>query len=125
MAQQDPIMEKAFMSAIPLLHPEIIDQAKAKIEALFEVQKELVHTIEEINLELFNRAKAEAELASEFVTKLSAVRSVPDATTTYHTWASREMELLAANGRQMIANGEKFMQASRRLFPNGFWGSVN
>jgi hypothetical protein len=124
MTQQDFGVDKA-MSAIPMMQPELFEKAKSRMEALFEVQKELVSTLEDINQDLLNRAKAEAELAAEFVTKLSAVRSVPDATTTYHSWASRELELLAADGRQMMANGEKLMQASRRLFSNGIWSKVN
>lgn len=103
-------------SAIPLFHPELLDMARTRIEGLLEVQKELMHTLESINHDLFNRVKAEAELASEFISKLSGVRSVPDATTAYKEWASREMELIAEDGRHLIANGEKLMQASQRLF---------
>jgi Phasin protein len=102
-----------------LLPSELLDVAKKQIESLLEVQKELMQTLEGINHELFNRAKKEADLASEFVGKLAAARSVPDATTTYQEWATKEMELLAADGRQMFAHGEKIMQASRRLFSNG------
>src|SRR5216683_4789242 len=80
MTQTDSNVEKATHAAtlIPL---ELLDAAKNKIEALLEVQKELTQTLEGINHELFNRAKKEAELASEFVGKLASVRSVPDATT--------------------------------------------
>ena len=102
-----------------LLPLELLDVAKKQIESLVEVQKELMQTLEGINHEVFNRAKKEADLASEFVGKLAAARSVPDATTTYQEWATKEMELLAADGRQMFAHGEKVMQASRRLFSNG------
>ena len=102
-----------------LLPSELLDVAKKQIESLLEVQKELMQTLEGINHELFNRAKKEAELASEFVGKLASARSVPDATTTYQEWATKEMELLAADRRQMFAHGEKIMQASRRLFSNG------
>src|SRR6202051_2059823 len=102
-----------------LLPSELLDVPKKQIESLLEVQKELMQMLEGINHELFNRAKKEAELASEFVGKIAAARSVPDATSTYHEWASKEMELLAADGHQMFAHGEKLMQASRKLFSNG------
>jgi hypothetical protein len=35
------------------------------------------------------------------------------------------MELLAQDGRSMFANGEKLLQASRRLFTNGASGAAN
>ena len=118
MTQANPDFDKATQAAT-LIPSELLDVAKKKIETLLEVQKELMQTLEGINHELFNRAKKEADLASEFVGKLAAARSVPDATTTYQEWATKEMELLAADGRQMFAHGEKIMQASRRLFSNG------
>jgi Phasin protein len=107
--------EKAMQSAT-MIPSELIDVTRKRIESLLEIQKELMQMLEGINHELFNRAKKEAELASEFVGKLAAARSVPDATSTYHEWATKEMELLAADGHQMFAHGEKLMQASRRLF---------
>jgi len=119
MTQKQSNPDSAAISATPLVQPEIAEFARKKVESLLEVQKELMQTLEGINRDLFNRAKAEAELASKFVGKLADVRSVPDATTAYQEWASREMELLAEDGRHMFENGEKILQASRRLFTNG------
>jgi len=112
MTQPNPDLDKA----TTLIPSELLGLAQKQIEALLEVQKELMHVLEGINRELFVRATKEAELASEFVGKLAAARSVPDATTTYREWATKEMELLAADGRQMFEHGGKMMQASRRLF---------
>jgi hypothetical protein len=123
MTQTNSDFDKATQAAT-LIPAELLDVAKKKIESLLEVQKELMETLEGINHELFNRAKKEAELASEFVGKLANVRSLPDATSTYHEWATKEMELLAADGRQMLEHGEKIMQASRRLFSNGMGGTA-
>ncbi len=111
--------DKPNPSAIPLFQPELLDMAKARIEGMLDIQKEMMHALESINHDLFDRVKTEAELASALIAKLSAIRSVPDATTAYKEWASREMELLAENGRHIMANGEKLMQASQRLFGKG------
>jgi Phasin protein len=118
MNQATPNVETAMQSAT-LIPSELIEITRKRIESLLDVQKELMQMLEGINHDLFNRAKKEAELASEFVGKLASVRSVPDATSTYHEWATKEMELLAADGQQLFANSEKLMQASRRLFSNG------
>jgi hypothetical protein len=98
---------------------DLIEASRKRIEALLEVQKELMQTLEGINHDVFSRAKKEADIASEFIGKLAAARSFPDATTTYQQWATKEMELLSSDGRLMFAHGEKIMQASRRLFSNG------
>jgi hypothetical protein len=125
MTQTNSNLEGAALSATALVHPEIIDFTRKRMEALLEVQKEFMQTLEGFNRDLFSHAKAEAELVSEFMGKLTTVRSIPDATTAYQQWASREMELLAQDGRNMFANGEKLLQASRRLFANGANGAVN
>ena len=65
------------------------------------------------------RAKKEADLASDFVEQFGSVRSIPDAATVYRDWATKRMELLAADSRQLFEHGEKIAHASRRLFTNG------
>jgi hypothetical protein len=116
MIQKETLGETQMSSAIPQMHSEILNLARKRMDTFLTVQKEFMQTLEDINHDIFNRAKAEAELASEFVGRLSAVRSVPDATTTYQEWASRELELLAEDGRHLFANGEKIMEVGRRLF---------
>ena len=118
MTQTSANTDKMMQSAT-LIPAEIMEVTRKRIESLLEIQKEMMQMLEGINHDLFNRAKKEAELASEFVGKLASAKSVPDATSTYHEWASKEMELLAADGHQMFAHGEKLMQASRKLFSNG------
>jgi hypothetical protein len=118
MTQTSANTDKMMQSAT-LIPTEIMEVTRKRIESLLEIQKEMMQMLEGINHDLFNRAKKEAELASEFVGKLASAKSVPDATSTYHEWASKEMELLAADGHQMFAHGEKLMQASRKLFSNG------
>jgi len=125
MTQNASNLENGMLSAAPLVRPEMIDFAKKKMEELLEVQKEIMQTLEGINRDMFDRAKAKADIASEFVSKLSTVRSVPDATAVYQEWARREMELFAEDGRHMFENGEKFLKASRRLFENGAKAAAN
>jgi len=109
--------------ATTLVPAELLSLAQKQIESLLEVQKELMQALEGINRELFVRATKETELASEFLGKLAGARSVPDATTTYREWATKEMELLAADGRHMFEHGGKIMQAGRRLFSGGVYSA--
>ena len=123
MTKIDPSDDTLTRSAalIPL---ELLDLAGKKLVSLLAIQKELVQSLECINQELFDRAKREAELASEFVGKLAGVRSIPEATSTYREWATREMGLLADEGHKMFVHGEKLMHASNRLFSNGMPSSA-
>ncbi len=113
------------MSAAPFVHPEIFDFAKKRVESLLAAQKEMVQTLEGIHQNMFTHVKAENALAAEFISKIGSVRSVPEATSAYHEWASREMELFAEDGRRMFENGEKLLQASRRMFVNGVSGQAS
>src|SRR5215470_13489707 len=118
MTVTNPDFDKATQE-MTLIPTEVVGLARKQIESLLDVQKEMMQALEDINHELFARAQKEAELASEFVGKLAGARSVPDATTTYREWATKEMELLAADGRNMFEHGGKIMQAGRRLFSGG------
>ncbi len=113
------------MSAAPFVHAEILDFAKKRVESLLAAQKEMVQTLEGIHQNLFTHVKAENALAAEFISKIGSVRSVPEATSAYHEWASREMELFAEDGRRMFENGEKLLQASRKMFVNGVSGQAS
>jgi hypothetical protein len=113
------------MSTAPFVNPEIFDFAKKRVESLLAAQKEMVQTLEGIHQNVFKHVKAENALAAEFISKIGSVRSVPEATSAYHEWASREMELFAEDGRLMFENGEKLLQASRRMFVNGVSGQAS
>ncbi|HMA71476.1 MAG TPA: phasin family protein [Xanthobacteraceae bacterium] len=115
MTVTNPDFDKATQE-MTLIPTEVVGLARKQIESLLDVQKEMMQALEDINHELFARAQKEAELASKFVGKLAGARSVPDATTTCQEWASKEMELLAADGRHMFEHGGKLLHASRRLF---------
>src|ERR1700730_13535524 len=116
MTQTNHDSEKVMPTLIP---SELLETARKQIESLLEVQKELMQTLEGINHDMFSRAKKEADIASEFVGKLASARSIPDATTTYQEWATKEMELLAPASRHMFEHSGKIMQASQRLFSHG------
>jgi Phasin protein len=84
-----------------------------------EMQKEFLDTLEEINRAWLARAQSGVTLASELVGKLAAARSIPEATSAYQECMTRQMELLAEDGRRIVADSERLMRAGARLFSNG------
>ncbi len=105
-----------------LTSAELAAMGKKRIEELFGAQTELLEKLEESNRQWFKRAESEAKLASEFTSKLTAARSIPDALTACQEWGSRRFELMAEDGKHLVADAQKFMEAGARLLANG-WSS--
>src|SRR5262245_44748528 len=110
-------------AAMPDLNPaQFAEMGKKQVEAMSDMQQELMSSIEQMNREWAARIKAETDLASEFVGKLSAARSVPDTTSIYQEWLSRRMEMFAEDSRRFVADSQKFMAATSRMLSGGFKG---
>ena len=64
-----------------------------RIGTIAEMQKELLDTVEQFNRAQLAHVKREMDLASEFVGKVTAARSVPDVMGAYQDWVSKRMAL--------------------------------
>ena len=94
MAQREP--RTAAGASIPNINPaQYAETGQKQLEAMAEMQKELIGVIEEVNREWAARAQAEAKLATEFAGKLSAAKSIPDAAAIYQEWLAIPPEELA------------------------------
>ena len=86
------------------------------VPALNALQKELFDTFDGMNREWVSRVQSEAKLASDFVSKLTAARSIPDAASAYQECATRQFEMFTEDSRRMLANSQKLMETGTRLF---------
>jgi hypothetical protein len=102
--------------------PNPTDMARKQMDAMADVQKEFLKNLEQANQLWAARVKAETELAGEYVSKLSAARSLPETTTIFQEWATRRMALFAEDSQRFMADMEKFMSATSRLMPKSFTG---
>jgi hypothetical protein len=119
MAQKESHAERTEKSSLPNLMPtEFAELGKKRIGEFVNTQKELVEKLQEMNRQWFDRAQAEANLASELASKLTAARSIPDAMAAYQEWASRRFEMMAEDGKHLLADTQKFMEAATHLLPN-------
>ena len=89
--------------------------AKRQIEAITRAQSEALDNFQEMNQQWLDRIQAEASLASELASKLTAARSVPDAITAYQNWGSRRFEMMAEDTKHLWDDTQKFMQVSARV----------
>lgn len=78
-----------------------------------------METLQEVNRNWFDRLQSEATLASEFATKLSAVRSIPETATVYQEWAAKRMEMAADDAKRLLADTQKLAETGMHLLSNG------
>jgi Phasin protein len=120
MAQREPSAERVQKSVSSLVPPELSSIGKKRIEDLANVQAELLEKLEESNKQWFERMQSEIHLASELVSKLASVRSIPDATTAYQQWASRRLQMMAEDGKHLFSDAQSLMETSARLLSTGW-----
>jgi hypothetical protein len=112
--QQLPIMN--FVPA------ELAEFGKKRIEAFVEIQKELLETFEAMNQAWFERAKSEANLTSELMSKLSNARTVPETADACRECLGKQMDMIADDSRRFFADSQKFIHLGARLLTNGAAG---
>jgi hypothetical protein len=91
-----------------------------RFEEFAKAQTEQFNNFQETNRQWLDRVQAETNLASEFVSKFTAARSIPDAMTAYEVWGSRRLEMMAEDTKHLLDNTQKFMQMSAQLLANGW-----
>jgi anaerobic ribonucleoside-triphosphate reductase len=99
---------------------EFATAAMERFEEFAKAQTEQFNNFQETNRQWLDRVQAETNLASAFVSKLTAARSIPDAITAYQEWSSRRLEMMAEDTKHIMDNTQKFMQTSARLLANGW-----
>lgn len=115
-ARSEETWEMPFVKFVPA---EVAEFSKKRLEALVEMQKELLETIGAMNQAWFERAKSEAELASELVSKLSDARSMPETANVCQECMGKKMDLLVDDGRRLFADSQKFIDIGARFLRNG------
>ena len=113
--------ERMEKSAPPSLMPaEFAAMGKKRVDEFVSMQTELLNKLQETNRQWFERAQSEANLASEFASKLTAARSIPEAIAACQEWTTRRFELIADDGKRLLADTQKFMETGARLLSSGW-----
>jgi Phasin protein len=114
---EKPGVEKAFPFSFDT--SEFAALGKKRMEALVNAQTELLDEIQEANRRWMDRFQSEANLASEYASKLSGTRTIPDAMAVSRDWATRYFQMLAEDGRHFADDTRKLMETGARMFGNG------
>lgn len=121
MAQKEARTDKAQKSPLlNLISPEFTAMGKKRLEELVAMQAELLGALQEMNRNWFDRMQWEATLVSEFASKLTEARSIPETTTACQEWATKRTEMAAEDVKHILANGQKLAESGARLLSNGW-----
>ncbi|HUI94751.1 MAG TPA: phasin family protein [Xanthobacteraceae bacterium] len=93
-----------------------------RVNEYLTAQSEMVKMFEGMNRRWVDRMKSEANLASDFAAKLAAVRTFPDAMRICQEWSTRRLELMAEDGKHLLDDSQKFVEAEARLLSNRWPG---
>jgi len=114
----DTFSDKAFPFLLDT--GELAALGKKRIGDFVRVQTEILDDFQEANRHWLDRIESEANLASEFASKLSAARSMPDAVAVSRDWATQYFAMLAEDGKHLADDTRKFMETGARLFSGSF-----
>jgi hypothetical protein len=120
MSQKEPHAERTEKFSLSNQMPiEFAEMGKKRIEEFVNMQAQLLDEIQDTNRQWFDRVQLEAKLAAEFASKLTAARSIPETMAACQEWTSRRFEMMAEDGKHLLADTQKFMEVGTRLLSNG------
>jgi len=102
-----------------LMSPEMAEINRKNIETLAAVQKEFLDALNKANRVWINYLNEEAALISSFTSKVTATRSIPDATAAYQEWMNQHMDLLSKQTQKVLAETQEFTKACTQIVGNG------
>jgi len=94
---------------------QLAELGKKRVEDYANVQTDLLDKIKEMSRQWLTRAQEETRIASEFAAKLTEARTIPEAMAVCQECTTRRFEMMAEDGKHLLADSQKFMQVGARL----------
>jgi hypothetical protein len=94
---------------------ELAAIGKQRFEDFVSTQAEVLNQLRALNEVWLERLRSEANLASEFTTKLTEARSIPEAMTASQEWTARRLQMMAKDGQQLTTVIQKLAETGIRL----------
>jgi hypothetical protein len=89
-------------------------------DAMLHLQKELLEAYEQASRAWVARVRSEVELWSELASRMTTLRSAPEAMQAYQECLAERMQMGAEDGRRLAKQCEELMQRITRSFLNGW-----
>lgn len=121
MSDKHPNTERSEKPLQPnAVSPGFAGWGKQTLDRLGATQAELLESFQALSQSRFERMQSQATLASDLGAKLTAARSIPEATAAYQEWGRRQMEMASEDAKELFANGQKLLESGTRVFSNGW-----
>jgi hypothetical protein len=95
----------------------LIAMGQRHIHDCVKAQSELVDTFQEASRSWLDHCQREADLSAELASKMTAVRSIPDAAAILLEWTNRHMEMATVDAKHVLADTHKVMEIGVRFVP--------
>jgi hypothetical protein len=103
-----------------LIPSGFITMGQKHINDCMKAHSALLDRFHEANRNWLVHLESEVDLSAEFASKMTGVRSIPDAANVLLEWTNRHMEMAAVDARHILDDTQKFMEIGVRLLP-GSW----
>lgn len=113
MEQKVPQREQGLPSTD--LAAELAAIGQQRFEDFVSAQAELMGQLREINELWLHRLRSEADLASQFASKLSEARSIPEAMSASNEWTTRRLQMMMEDGKGLLAVVQKLAETTAHL----------
>jgi hypothetical protein len=120
MPVNDPTTNKPQKTSPQLFPAGLAASGKKQFEDMISLQKELSEYLQEVNRNWLAHMRSEAALASQFATKLTATRSIPESASVCQEWTNRRMELFTEDSKRFLAETQRLMELSLRALSNSW-----
>ena len=86
------------------------------VDFLFDVQRMMLDELLFISNEMLDRAKTEAHLFTEFVSKLAAAHSVNNIRTLWEECGQHQIEFIRRDSERLFKHGQRIIETMSNLF---------
>lgn len=98
---------------------DVINWGQHQREAALNLQKVILESCEQASGAWIDRMQSEISLWSDFATKLSSTKSIPEAFETCTKCASQRMQMAADDGRKLVEDAQQMTQKVVQSLGNG------
>jgi hypothetical protein len=103
-----------------LIPSAFVTMGRKQIHECVKAHSELVDRFQEVNRSWLDHLQSEADLSTEFASKMTAARSIPDVAALLLEWNKRHIEMAKVDAKHVLADTQKIVEVGARLLP-GAW----
>jgi hypothetical protein len=108
------------VAPLGLIPSAFITMGRKQIHECVKAHSELLDRFQEVNRSWLDHLQFEADLSTEFASKVAAVRSIPDVAALLLEWNKRHMDLAQVDAKHVLADTQRIMEVGARLLPGGW-----